>query len=501
MGRACEACHSSKVKCVRSSERDEDPCDRCQRLNIVCAPHVSRQGQGPRRSRKKLKMHEEVSVNSAAASAMANVMSSAVMVQQAANFMNAQSSLRRQTSVGSSSASSSQPPNFKHLNPLSSVAYIRQHSGGTVGNNSQHRGNTASISRNNSATNTSVPANVISQNSSNNNNNNDTNIATGMASLQVEDEIVCNSIKGMDYNHFGLHHLIRMWVSLSLSRRSFNLLARASFIASKCGISMDDVLANKSPFAIVTNTPPMTWLSLSVLCPREQQSTLGPRVKLQEVPWDLLKAVHINLNNLTDHNSPFQRWATIRWTTKGKCRFWASPFFERDFASVDEIERVWVENKMEVIDLFLPKSEKKKFATSFFNLLFLNKEPNMNCYAQRIRMKVRPRNSQQTLDAVMINSLKIIDLENSLHYHELRFEPQETSSFAQGGANSMMNNNLGGTTTSRSNKRDNSHLTSATQGNYSDPLLAGDLEFTDLDMTDEFEEWMNMLDDPSTSKF
>ncbi|KAG7343125.1 Fungal Zn2-Cys6 binuclear cluster domain containing protein [Nitzschia inconspicua] len=510
MGRACAACHSSKVKCIKTSDREEDPCDRCQRLSIECQPHISRQGQGPRRSRKKLKMKDEDEEDfvkaAATAGAMANVMSKAALMHRGgSNFIGAPqtSSLPRQSSVGSSSVgSSNQRSNFNtYPSALTAATYVRQHSGGgttiSQSNDNNHRMTSNATNVNNiTANNSNIPTNVIS--------NGKTNVSTGMASLQVEDEIVCNSIK-MDYNHFGMHHLIRMWVALSLSRRSFNLLARASFIAAKCGISMDDVLANKSPFAIVTNTPPMTWLSLNILCPREQQSTLGPRVTLQEVPWDLLKAVHIDLNKLSEPNSPFQRWSTIRWNTKGKSRFWASPFFERDFASVDEMERVWVENKMEIIDLFLPPSEKKKFATSFFNLLYLYKEPNMTCYVQRIRTKVRPRNTQQTLDAVLINSLKIIDLETSLHYHEIRFEPQETMSFAQGGAASMMNNNNMGNPVSRNNKRDSSHLdrtsTSKEQGYNFDPMLDGDLEFTDMDMTDEFEEWMNMLDDPFTSKF
>jgi hypothetical protein len=52
-------------------------------------------------------------------------------------------------------------------------------------------------------------------------------------SLEVEDEIICKGIHDLGYNHFGLHHLIRTWTCLSYTRRSFNLLARASFLASR----------------------------------------------------------------------------------------------------------------------------------------------------------------------------------------------------------------------------------------------------------------------------
>jgi hypothetical protein len=333
----------------------------------------------------------------------------------------------------------------------------------------------------------------------------DGNGSDGGTSHAVEDEVVCNSMSGMDYNHFGIHHLIRMWVSFALTRRSFSLLARASFIASKCGMNMDDVLANKSPFAALTNTPPMTWLSVNILCPREQQSTLGPRVKPQELPWDLLKAFNIDLNKLVMSPDSFGRWVTLRWNTQGKGRFWASPLFERDFASVDEMERVWVENKREVIDLFLPKSEKKKFGTSIFKLTFLNKEPNAPCYATRTPMKVKPRNSQQTIDVTFINAFKIIDLDQSIHYHEIRLDvPQDNNSNKSGSAqarnasvSSTILADILSSNVHSNKKRNHSQLSNQNiSHDTSDPFLDGDLEITDLQMTDELEEWMNMLDDP-----
>ncbi|KAL3925501.1 MAG: hypothetical protein SGILL_000368 [Bacillariaceae sp.] len=347
----------------------------------------------------------------------------------------------------------------------------------------------------------------------------------GGASHAVEDEVVCNTMSGMDYNHFGMHHLIRMWVSFALSRRSFSLLARASFIAAKSGISMDDVLANKSPFAAITNTPVMTWLSVNILCPREQQSTLGPRVKPQEIPRDVLSAFHINLESLVLNPDSFQRWLMIRWNHQGKSRFWASPFWERDFCSVEDMERIWVENKDEVIDLFLPKSEKKKFGKSFFKLIFLNKEPNAPVYATRTPMKVRPKGTKQTLDVTFINAFKIIDVDQSMHYHEIRLVdnmPTEdgstttttTTTNATRTANAAMSSSSQARKPSVTSstlaellasdiptkKRDRGSFSNQNIDINSDPLLDGDLELTDLEMTDELEEWMNMLDDPFSSR-
>ena len=43
-------------------------------------------------------------------------------------------------------------------------------------------------------------------------------------------------------NHYGLQCQIREWISMSLARRSFALLAKASALANRCGIHMDRIL-------------------------------------------------------------------------------------------------------------------------------------------------------------------------------------------------------------------------------------------------------------------
>ena len=45
---ACTACHDAKVACDK-----QQPCSRCLERNLVCIPRVSRQGQGPKKRRKK----------------------------------------------------------------------------------------------------------------------------------------------------------------------------------------------------------------------------------------------------------------------------------------------------------------------------------------------------------------------------------------------------------------------------------------------------------------
>jgi hypothetical protein len=48
---ACKECRSAKVKCEQNDAGTA--CTRCERLSLACTPHVSRQGQGPKKRRKK----------------------------------------------------------------------------------------------------------------------------------------------------------------------------------------------------------------------------------------------------------------------------------------------------------------------------------------------------------------------------------------------------------------------------------------------------------------
>merc|ERR1712176_656753 len=125
---------------------------------------------------------------------------------------------------------------------------------------------------------------------------------------------------------------------------------------------MDDILANQSSFAIATDSQPMDFLASDMLLPKGQRKTLGFPFDINEVPWDILYAVQIDPVRLDE--SVRNRWFFMRWTTQGTTRYWTSPLFSRDFASVEEINQVFSENRMdkEVLDLWLPKSEKTKIS-------------------------------------------------------------------------------------------------------------------------------------------
>jgi len=298
-----------------------------------------------------------------------------------------------------------------------------------------------------------------------------------------EDSLISKTISnGVGRDHFGLNFVIREWVALAFSRRSWNLLARASFIAAKMNIPMDDIVSNQSPFAAATNSEPMDFLARDILLPKNERSTIGYPLDLQEIPWDLFEAVQIDRNR--PHESVRNRWIGIRWSSQGIARYWVSPLFARDFASIEEITDVWVANSpdKEVIDLFLPKSEKGKFGTEIFNLLFVNYRPGMGCFVVKNPYKVSKRNVPEPIDVDVIQTMKLVDLDSMYHYFEIQFKDRskEQHLFAE-------------TTTPNTNINKRDHTDIYVDNVNDDPLLEDSIEFTDIEMTDEMEDFLKLL--------
>ena len=328
--------------------------------------------------------------------------------------------------------------------------------------------------------------------------NNKEGLCNGMASLQVEDSIICKSLtNGLGKEHYGIHHLIRMWVALSFTRRSFSLLARASFIASRMGISMDEIISNQSNFAIDSGSQPMYFLGRDILVPKSQRKTVGLPLNIEEIPWDLLEAVQID--PVRPDETFRNRWCAIRMTVQGTSRFLTSPLFTRDFSSVDEINKVWDENKpnKEVVDLWMPKSEKGKFSQDIFNHMFLHNKPNMPCFVTKTRYNVFKRNSTQLAEANVIMTVKLVDLDTCYHYMEI--QPLNDTINNDNSNNSSDRNSQYGGTTSSAKKRDIIDVARGTSNNeiesdVCDPIMHDDgIEFTDLVVTEEMQEFFQLL--------
>lgn len=434
--RACSACHAAKVKCIK--EEGSDVCKRCIRLGLKCVEHVSRQGQGTRR-RKKVKKkdmkNEDADVDEALliTSALSPMCSNKILIPTfptSTDFIN----LESKNPLSCQSATS--PMICQEISPNVSGQCT------DVTNKFEEKGE----------------------------------ICVEMNNLKIEDNFICKTISnGMGRDHYGLNNIIRQWVALAFSRRSFSLLARASFIAAKLELPMDDIISNQSQFAAATDSQPMDFLANDLLLAKNERKTLGYPVDLMEVPWDLLDSVQIDRNR--PNESVQNRWAAIRWSHQGTCRFWTSPLFARDFTSAEEMGQVWEANdNKEVIDLFLPKHEKGKFAQDVFNIFFVNNKPHMECFVTKNMYKAKKRNTAELIDVNVIMTMKLVDLDTDVLYFE--FQPM----------NQVQSQYLLGNKTSSANKRGHSDDELEV-----DPLMTDGIEFTDISMTDEMEEFLKLL--------
>jgi hypothetical protein len=476
--------HKAKVKCVRDDD-GKIICKRCERIGLKCVEHVSRQGQGTRR-RKKVKKET-------------------TMATAAANKNNENKTVDEALAITTALSSPSPMPSC----PVSGGANIMCNGNG----NSNSNGN-ANDSVSISGGVASSACNALTAMNGQAMNNNKEGLCNGMDSLQLEDSIICKSItNGLGKEHYGIHHLIRMWVALSFSRRSFSLLARASFIASRMGISMDEIISNQSSFAIDSDSQPMDFLGRDILLPKGRRKTFGLPLNIEEVPWDLLEAVQID--PIRPVETFRNRWCAIRLTQQGTSRFLTSPLFTRDFSSVDEINKVWNENKpnKEVVDLWMPKSEKGKFSQDIFNNIFLHNKPNMPCFVTKTRYNVFKRNSPQLTEANVIMTIKLTDLDTCYHYMEIQplnnninNDNNNNNNNDNNNDNNNNNNNNSsdrnsqyGGTTSSAKKRDIDDVAGGPTSNeiecdVCDPIMHDDgIEFTDLVVTEEMQEFFQLL--------
>lgn len=464
--RACSACHSAKVKCVKVE--GEMICQRCQRLGLKCVEHVSRQGQGTRR-RKKVKTkamnnnNEHDGANENENEDLTPPIMCSTTTLCSSNMMNTAPRCPTPTPVGNNII-------ICNGGPTTVIAPIACTSSNICNGNSNGNSNNES-SRNNNGSRKKYP---------------EQSICSGMDVLQIEDNIICGSItNGLGRDHFGLNHVIRCWVALAFSRRSFSLLARASFIATKMKIPMDDIISNQSPFAAETDSEPMDFLATDLLLTKGQRKTLGYPVDLREVPWEVLEAVQIDPNRLEE--SVRNRTACIRWQSQGTTRYYTSPLFDRDFATVAEIGQCWEENRddLETVDLFLSKSEKGRFAQNLFNIIFVNNKPDMPCFVTKDRYNVQKRNDPDPIEANIIQTIKLLDLDCAIHYLEIQFLDQNPN-------NTHLLENNNNNRPLRANKRD--HVDDySLDDNDVEPIMGDGIEFTDIPMTDEMEEFLKLI--------
>jgi hypothetical protein len=322
----------------------------------------------------------------------------------------------------------------------------------------------------------------------NNNSNNSGFNLLGMAAMRMEDNVVSTASSAFGPHHYGLHILIRQWVSIATLRRSFGLMARASSLAAKCGISFDDIFANESPFAKMTRSPPMTFLKDSIIKPASQQRVSGPRLQFNEIPSDLLKAVQLHVRS--EQEIEDNRWIIVRLIRHGTSRYFLSPGFEKYVATFDEVQTTWEQNKREVKSLWLEEMEVIKYSQSFTHQISSLKTPSSPCTPCKIPggtmifhnvypdgdMSKRPQ--RKRIDVEFLSCMKCPDIDTMYLYVEYKPKHPTTLAF-------MPTNN--------DRSANTAVLLGASQKEEDDFLKL----IPDIEATDELADWWTAIAGPS----
>ena len=217
----------------------------------------------------------------------------------------------------------------------------------------------------------------------------------------AEDSIAENTCQ-LGSKHYGLHFVIRHWIAYAISRRSFSLLAKASALASKCAISMDQVLCGENDFdaAVVSmdGNRMMTFLPSMILKPGREQHVGADPLALSEVPDNLLEAIDYCRPGSLQH--PGTRLIVIREVKCGLSRYYLSAAMQRDVVSWQRVQDTWKANLMEVKDLWLPKEEKQKYNRGLVEQIALHQNPY-----------TRPKPGRTSSTKIFLASKKVIDVE------------------------------------------------------------------------------------------
>jgi hypothetical protein len=140
--------------------------------------------------------------------------------------------------------------------------------------------------------------------------------------------------------HYGIRYLIHSWSSFALARRSFSLLGRASHLAAKCGVPMDDVFCHSRRDII----NPILFGNTH----HHQEALMDDKAPLQ---WDSLPTSLRNLcglDRMMEH-----RYIMVREAKNGHSRYLASDQFQQDIVSLWLMEQTWKANEKPVVQLFL----------------------------------------------------------------------------------------------------------------------------------------------------
>ena len=206
--------------------------------------------------------------------------------------------------------------------------------------------------------------------------------------------------------HYGIRYLITSWSSFALARRSFSLLGRASHLAAKCGVPMDDIFC-KSRRDIIN---PILYGNQDQDLPTDN----GPPLQ-----WDSLPS---SLRNLCGLHRKENRYIMVREAKNGHSRYLASDKFQKDIVSLWLIQQTWKSNEKPVVQLFLQgQDDFDKFTKAIHYAISRYTHPGKEPDCVRINglhVVCNGQSFQGTKEMDLVYAFEIVNLEHSFYVCE-----------------------------------------------------------------------------------
>lgn len=259
-------------------------------------------------------------------------------------------------------------------------------------------------------------------------------VAGRPAAAKSEDENLASRMEVFGRHHYGVLYLIHSWVNFAFARRSFGLLARASKLAAKCGVPMDEIFNQAkmevlSPIMFVPSSssssaapplPPPQPIGTAAAVPSSVMKT-SHRTALQwsDIPARLLEVCKAGHSNESLANSRSKRYILVREAVRGQSHYLLSDAFRRDICSLWTIEETWRANEQSVVNIFLEgQSDFDKFVKVINYHMSRYHDPTTSPECSRVNgLNVKMKSgSIQTMD--LIYAFEIVNLDHSFYLSE-----------------------------------------------------------------------------------
>jgi len=299
-------------------------------------------------------------------------------------------------------------------------------------------------------------------------------------------------VSALKPDHYGIQFMIHSWIAIAFRRRSFSLLEKACSLANRAKMPMDKILCGKEgdqgdkgllPDSTGSSLVPnessqssqdtcnkMDFMLSVLLTKKEHQKVSGSPLNWSELPKPLLEATG---NSIITEACLSSRWIFIRENCKGIARFFASPAFERDVVTWEQIQKCWEDNEKEVLSLFVPGSETPGCFRLLAHQISLYAKADTHPPATRSSSKIMLRGNIM-IDVDMIFCVHIVNLDHSFTLVE--FLPKTSEELSR--ANAARHLNSASASKSKSHGSNNSSTSSIPspirqQGNQPHFLLDG----------------------------